>query len=99
MRAGCLMCSISWKRIYFEPLWDLARIQGLANDDRVMGGVMMTQNASGPPLRPGQYRLFDLAVKVAPIELREDPFEIVDLTIGRRDYFTTTLSSGDVRCP
>src|SRR2546421_5226059 len=60
---------------------------------------MMTQNASGPPLRPGQYRLFDLAVKIASIEFRKEPFEIINLTVGRRDYFATALPSSDVRCP
>jgi hypothetical protein len=69
--------------VFDEPLRYVAGIQDLTNRNRVMGGVMMAQNASGPPPRPGQYRLFDLAVKIAAIELCEDPFEIVNLTVGR----------------
>ena len=36
-----------------EPLGNLARIQNLADRNRLMRGVMMTQNAAGSPLRPG----------------------------------------------
>src|SRR5260370_31188213 len=53
--------------VFHEPLRDFAGIQDLANRDCVMGGVVMTQNAAGSPLRPGHYRLFDLAIKIAAV--------------------------------
>src|SRR6266850_4002693 len=67
--------------VFYEPFGDFAGIQDLADRNRVVRGVMMTQNASSSPLRPGQYRLFNRSVKIAPVELRENPFEIIDLAV------------------
>ena len=67
--------------IFYEPFGNFAAIEDLADRNRVMRGVMMPQNTSRPPLRPGQYRLFDRSVKMAPVESREDSFEIINLAV------------------
>src|SRR5205809_649138 len=63
-----------------EPFGNFPGVQGLANRDGVVRGVVVAENAFCWSPRPGQYRLFDLSVKITAVELRENPFEIINLT-------------------
>jgi hypothetical protein len=42
--------------------------------------IVVTENASGAPLRPRQSWLLDLPVKVSTIQFGKHSFQIVDLT-------------------
>ena len=39
--------------VFDEPLGHVARIQGLADGDGIVSGVMMPKDATGSSLRPG----------------------------------------------
>src|SRR5258706_11616649 len=71
--------------VFDEPLRNFAGIQDLTNRDRVMGGVMMTQNASSSPSRPGQHRLFDLTAKISAVEVWYNTVRIISLPPGPAD--------------
>src|SRR6266705_2139236 len=68
--------------VFDEPRGNIARIQGLADRNGFVRGVVMAEDAAGLPLRPGERRLCDLPVEVALINARENLLEIVNLSLG-----------------
>src|SRR5204863_3210140 len=65
--------------VFHKPFRDFPRVESLADGNGLVSRVVMPQDAARPALRPCQYRLFNLTVKMASIDAREDAIQIVNL--------------------
>ena len=52
------------ENVFNKPVWNLRGIERFADRDCVVDAVVMTQNASGFSLRPGESWLFKARIKV-----------------------------------
>ena len=68
--------------VFDEPLGDFPRIQCLADGNRIVGRIVMAEDAAGSSLRPRQDRSWHLIFKVTSVEPRKDSFQIVNLATG-----------------
>ena len=64
--------------VFDEPLRDIARVQGLTDDDGVVRGVVVAEDATRAALRPGERRLFEPAVEIATVEPLENFVKVVN---------------------
>src|SRR5260370_42167600 len=68
--------------VFDEPLGNITRIEGLADRDGFVRGVVMAEDAAGAPLRPRECRRCDLPVARESINARENLLEVVSLALG-----------------
>jgi len=64
---------------------DKGRIERFADDDGLVGGIVVAEDAIGFPYRPGQRRFRQGSAEIGVIERIEDLFEVVDLAFGGGD--------------
>src|SRR6266581_6940892 len=87
------------KNVFNKPLRNVRRDKCLADRDRVIDSIMVTQNAACPSLRPGNRWRRNLAVKVPPVQARKHPVEIVFASLRRRQPLSAATTASDIGGP
>src|SRR5437764_3943433 len=82
--------------VFDEPFGHIARVQRLADDDRVVDSVVVAEYCARAALRPRKSRRFDLASEVSLVQALEHSSEIVDAPLGSRDHLAPALAAREV---
>src|SRR5205085_4509081 len=72
------------------------RVERLADDDGVVYAVVVAEYGARASLRPGERRLFELAVEEALVEPLEHAREVVDRALRGRDQLAPALLTREV---
>lgn len=75
------------KQVFDRASRSIGPVEDPADDDGVMGGVVVAKHAPGMMSAPGEYRLSEQAVEEARIQRIEDLVEIEVMSDGGQDAF------------